>query len=575
MTPQNNQYRLLTCTTWEKSACILLIAGSLAYYWSVFFYYALDAGQADDFVDVLWFFEIFLGQEHWLDKLAVIALPNHEHVTIFNHLVYLAHYALFKQINFFHYMLIGHFLVLACCWVLAEWLQKTVGWWYALALVFTVFFNLFYWHASFWAMTALSNQAVILFALLAARSVARNPDAIVKPLSWALLAVTTQFNGLLVLPALIASGFLVKKVEHGQQNWRQLLVWLGAFIVVTVSYITYENPFNADHLWRYVVYTDPQNLKDYINPVNENDIAGATSLWNAPLTLLSMAGASVVDLTQWWLAAMVGGALLFFLLLGGVRPSAVSDRFWWAILFFVGASIALVAIGRGLSFGPEAGLLYRYRIYSFLLLILLVGSTISRKPNRMTVWFFLLTGLFVQIVSLHVLDDIDRERVTVKTSHYNWLIDGGMGRSHMPFYPHNQDWRLFNAYERGDYNPYNAIDSRHRPVFVSAVKDGACGLDAASPVVETGVARAWSKKPRALAAEITLDTVPSDTPAQLLFCGNAVSYLFMLDAHNIDRDTGKYSSLLVLKKQLPPSQYRVLLQQSDGSYKSLGNIAFP
>ena len=38
-----------------------------------------------------------------------------------------------------------------------------------------------------------------------------------------------------------------------------------------------------------------------------------------------------------------------------------------------------------------------------------------------------------------------------------------MGRSQMPFYPHNQDWRLFNAYQ-GYYNPYDAIDQRNKPL---------------------------------------------------------------------------------------------------------------
>jgi len=189
MTPTIDQTKIVAQKPWEKAACFFLIIGSLSYYWLVFFQNALDAGQGDDFVDVLWFFEIFRAQTSWLDKLAVIALPNHEHVTIFNHLVYLADYALFRQLNFFHYMVVGHLIVLGCCLILAEWLRKSVGWWFSLAIAFGMFLSLFYWHASFWAMTALSNQALILFALLAARSTSNNPDAVVIPLLWAMLAV--------------------------------------------------------------------------------------------------------------------------------------------------------------------------------------------------------------------------------------------------------------------------------------------------------------------------------------------------------------------------------------------------
>ena len=572
---QSDKHCLTARKPWEKLACLLLIAASLLYYWSVFFYYALDAGQADEFVDVLWFFEIFREQVNWLDKLAVIALPNHEHVTIFNHLVYLADYALFKQINFFHYTMIGHFIVLACCLLIADWLKKTVGWWYALALAFGLFLNLFYWHASFWSMTALSNQAVILFALLAARSFSRNPSAIVMPMFWALLAVTTQFNGLLVLPALVASGFFSARSENRQQNWRQLLMWFGVFIVVVAIYIGYEDPFAADHLWRYVNYTDPNNLADYIKPTHGQSISKIKAILNAVLMMLSACGATAFNLDNSVLAVIVGIVMLLALLyLALNKNETLPDRFWWMLLFFTLASLSLVAIGRGFIFGVEAGLQYRYRLYSFLLIALIAGGFLQRKNSIYFMRSLLLACLVMQIFSLHVLDDIGVERENIKISYYNWLVDGGMGRSKMPFYPHNQDLRLFNAYEREYYNPYNAIDSRHKPVSIAVMKDGACGVSVLDSS-EADTVQVWSKKYRALAVEIKLNIEPSARFAKLWFCDSAVSYLVVLDKHNINKATGKYWPLLVLKKQLPPSQYRVILQNIDGSYKLLGDIAFP
>ncbi len=572
MLQRSNSYHVIAHAPWEKAVCILLIAGSLLYYWSVFFYYALNAGQADEFVDVLWFFEIYFSQEQWLEKLAVIALPNHEHVTIFNHLVYLAHYALFGQINFFHYMLIGHLIVLACCYFLAEWLQKVVGWWYGLALAFGIFLNLFYWNASFWAMTALSNQAVVLFAILAARSAAHNSGAITTPLMWALLAVTTQFNGLLVLPALIASSFVVSTVERKRQNWKQLLVWAGAFLVAAAAYVAYENPFAQDHLWRYVNYTDPGNIAEYFKPSYGLPVSTARALLNIPLTFLSAVGATVLALGGWMIASLAGAAILLLLLHAGLRKAPVlRDTFWLALLLFALASVALVAIGRGFAFGPESGLLYRYRLYSFLLLVLLAGAVLFRQQKRQTLLMFLLAGLSIQLCSLHVLDDIAVERENIQVSHYNWMVDGGLGRSRMPFYPHNQDVRLLNAYSDGYYNAYQAVDSRHKPTAVIKVSGENCSSgQATNPAI-----KAWSKKPKAVAVEIMLDVVPSTEPLQLLFCGSHSAYLVTLDMHNVNQEEGKYWPILVLKKQLPPSQYRVLLQQADASNKVLGDITFP
>lgn len=574
--PVTDRVTPASLASWEKAACLLLVTGTLLYYWTVFFRQAIDGGQGDDFVDILWFFEIVFSREHWLDVLPVIALPNHEHITIFNHLVYLLDYALFRQVNFFHYMLIGHVVILGCCLLIAEWLKQYVGWWYAIAIAVSFFLNLFYWHASFWAMTALSNQAVILFALLSARSAAKYTEAIFAPILWAVAAVLCQFNGLLVLPALATGSFFAAKISGSPVNWRQVLIWLSSFVVLAAVYISAENPLARDHLWHYVNYTEPDILSEYLEKSSNNPLEiTANSLFGILLTLLSMSGATVFTLTQWLPASIIGAALLFCLYGVSLIQREQPDRFWWIVLCFAMASIAIVAAGRGISFGPEAGMAFRYRLYSFLLIALLAGALLKRKQTRAWLWPMLGAGALIQLCSEHVLDNIQQERDSVKTSHYYWLIDGGMGRSTMPFYPHNQDRRLFNAYERGYYNPYAAIASRHKPVFVSAVKDGACSLDDALLASETGAVKAWSKKSRALAVEMTLDAPPSVNPVSLLFCGNAIGYRFTLDARNIDPDTGKYSRLLVLKKQLPPSQYRVLLQQADSSYKLLGNIAFP
>jgi hypothetical protein len=566
---------LAASTRAEKFACFFLIAGVLFFYESVFFEHAINAGQGDDMVDVLWFFEIFLSREHWQDWFAVVALPNHEHITIFNHLVYLADYAIFRQVNFLHYIFIGHLIVLACCLLFAEFLQKMVGWWYALAIAFGLFLNLFYWHASFWAITALSNQAVVLFALLAARSLAARPDAIMIPLLWSLLAVTTQFNGLLVLPALTGALVFSAWVNKAPVNHRQCLIFIVAFLVTASLYIAHESPFVTEHLWHYVNYTEPQLLNEYLAqiPMGPANVTWFDS-WKVTPTLFALIGATVFGESQLIMSLLLGAIMLVWLALLAYKTSFSADTFWLTLLFFALLSMCLIAIGRGIGFGMEAGLLYRYRLYSFILLLLCVAGLLKIYGSVALVRAVLFSCLAVQFFSLPVIESIRKERDNVRISYYNWLIDGGLGRSQMTFYPHNQDWRLFHAYERGYYNPYQAIEPKNKPVFVSAMKDGICGLNT-SGANDAGLIQAWSKKPRALAVEINLDVEPSRKPVELWFCGNAVGYLFTLDKHNFNNETGKYWPLLVLKKNLPPSQYRVFMRQADSSIKLLGDIAFP
>jgi hypothetical protein len=86
---------------------------------------------------------------------------------------------------------------------------------------------------------------------------------------------------------------------------------------------------------------------------------------------------------------------------------------------------------------------------------------------------------------------------------------------------------------------------------------------------------AFSKKARALAVEVSLDIEPSSQPLSLVFCNTAAAYLVLLDEHNINRAANKYWPTLILKKQLPPSQYRVLWKQANDNYALLGDISFP
>lgn len=573
MAMQPEQRQLPATPLAGKLLCLLLVLAALGWYWSVLLRFAHNMGQGDDFVDVLWFFEIFLSREHWLGQLAVLALPNHEHVTVFNHLLYLAAYALIGEVNFTHHILLGHVVLLASALLLAGWLRQRVGWWYAVAIAVLLYVNLFYWHASLWAITALSNQAVILFALLAARAHYRQPQAIVAPLCWTVAATATQFNGLLVLPALVVASVLAAWQQGLPFNRRQLLVWCAAFAGLVTAYFSYESPFAADHLWRYVNYTEPHLLPEYLAHSAQE---GGEFAWQRVAlvlpTLLAVAGATVFGEAQLWPALLLGAVLL--VLLAQQLLSARMDRFWLVALAFATASVLLIAIGRGIGFGAEAGLLSRYRLYGFLLLVLAAGGMLQSGNGRRRLAVVLLAGVLVQVLSWQVLDDIALEKQRVRQSHYYWLVDGGLARSQMPFYPHNQDWRLFHAFQRGYYSAYDAIDAQHKPQSVQPAPAGECDTVAGATPAATRV-QAWSKKARALAMELQVDIEPQPGTLALLFCSEAGAFRLWLGREQVNEQAGRYYPVLVLKNQLPPSQYRVYWQPAGHSVQLVGTVAFP
>jgi hypothetical protein len=579
MTQPANSLSRFHLTATEKFCCCAVLSGTLIFYWSTLWTQPINAAHADEFVDVLWFIEIFLSRAHWQEWWAVIALPNHEHVTIFNHVVYLIDYALFKKIHFLHYVWVGNAIVLACCWVLADWLRRWCGGWYASAIAVGLFLNLFYWDASFWAMTALSNQAVILFALLAARSATNNPRAIVTPVLWSLLAIASQFNGLLVLPALMVGSVFSAWAKKEKNNWLQLQIWSAAFVLTTALYCWYENPFAADHLWRYVQYTDPAHLQAYIKPSYGAPVSTAEYLLRIPLTFLTSAGASVFYTQHGLLPALLGVIVLMALAYCAVKREVATDSFWWSVLAFVVVSLLLVAIGRGAAFGAEAVLASRYRLYSFLLLVLLAGCVLQKKSTTTLRCVVLCCGVIVQVISLTTMAAIKRDIGNVQQSYYYWLIDGGMGRTQMPFYPHNQDARLFNAYREGYYNPYDAIAVSNKPKVVETIDNSMCthAADSVATVLSPDMptlVQAYSKKAKALAVELRWHIPVMPTDAEFLFCGTS-AYRVILGEKNIDQKTQQYFPILILKNQLPPSEYRVYAVRDGNSAAWLGNIRFP
>jgi hypothetical protein len=555
-----------------------LIAGSLLGYWYALWHFHLNAAQGDDFVDILWFFEIFLTRDSWLEKLDAIALANHEHITVLNHLVYLLHYKIAGHVNFMHYVWIGQAFVLATCGVMARWLSNRVNPWVATAIAVSCYVNLFFWDSCFWPMTAISNQAVIFFAVLTAYSYQKNPDDIAWPLLWSFAATASQFNGLCVFLAFfMALLFDVWRGQRAMQS-RQIMAVLLMLVVVSAAYAWRENPFAVmDHLDRHVMYTEPELLPEYhrVEAVfpESSALIRQFFFW-VPATLPLVLGSSVWAVDQVVPSLITGMVMLGLFSWQAYRRPASLDRFSCLLFFFCFASIMLIALGRTWFFGPEQALLSRYRMYAFLMLLMVGNIFLVGDRRKFVAILLLMIGLIIQLSSVRVLPAIEKNRSDVAQSYYNWLIDGGMGRTAMTFYPHNQDFRLFYAYERGYYNPYAAINNRHKPASVTLSSDSICAEGAVT--ADAPMIHAWSKKTKAIASEISLDGLPvSSVGGTVFFCSDKANYAVTVDARNINAQTGKFWPQIVLKRNLPPAQYRVFWRSDSQQARFSGDVSFP
>ena len=572
----------------------VLIACPIITYFTVLWQNRLNGPQGDDFIDILWFFEIFFSRTHWLEKLDAITLPIHEHISVINHLTFLTHYALFQQVNFFHYTVIGHGIVLLCCLTLARWLKPSVGWLPGLAIAVAVYLNLHYWDSVAWAITAIANQAVILFALLAAFSFHQNPHRILVPLLWALAACLSQFNGLIVLFALCFASFSFSRLNNVPLNTKQIYTWLLFAVLTSIFYLTIEplsSTVQNGHLRRFIAYTEPELIHEY--HLTKADIPPSALLTKqlftfVPATLLGIVGASALPTNQTITAVFFGFIVIFCIAYTVYNKPECIDRFNLTLLFFCLSSIGLIAIGRGWFFGPDVAMLSRYRMYSFLMILLAIQPFFLSIHRQKVILFTCCFGIASQLASVWVIPAFKLNRTQVADSLYHWMIDGGLGRSTMTFYPHNQDQRLFNAVKAGFYNPYAAIPARNKPasLIVLSAEDARCLFDTvpssttpSSSLPDTVFA--YSKKPSALATEITIHrmfTSADTTNAQLIFCGdnNAMSITLSSDNfyHVTTNSILQLYPLILLKTDLPAHTYRVFLQTTGAASEALGTISF-
>ena len=301
-----------------------------------------------------------------------------------------------------------------------------------------------------------------------------------------------------------------------------------------------------------------------------------------PATFLGIVGASALPTNQTIAAIFLGFIIIFCITFTVYKHPKCIGRFNLTLLFFCLSSIGLIAIGRGWVFGPDVAMLSRYRMYSFLMILLAIQPFFLSVHRQKVILFVCCFGIASQLASAWVMPAFKLNRTQVADSLYHWMIDGGLGRSTMTFYPHNQDKRLFNAAKAGFYNPYAAIPAHNKPsaLIVLSSEDTHCISGAAPSPSLSDTVLAFSKKPSALAAEITVNrvfTLADTANAQLIFCGDNNTIAITLSADNFYHATDKVLRLyplILLKTDLPAHTYRVFLKSAEPASEALGTISF-
>ena len=255
--------------------------------------------------------------------------------------------------NFKRLMLYGNVTLLgiiALWWVLLKNNRKP---YYTLIPVPFIWLTLSHYENMYWGMAAVQNFGVVVLSVWALYcAVSRQRGMFVLSLLLAALACLTSGNGLLVLP--IGATLLLLA-----PRWRRLIVWLavsaGYFVVYFLDF--QRSPANPDFHFGVGGF-----IKGYFYFLGS--FAEALPVQNHAQAAL------ILGAVMFLVAVSIGFGTLLSLIRNRYDYdfAKITDLFCLGVIMFV-LGTALIVVYSRVGFGLEGLLTSRYKIYSFLLLL--------------------------------------------------------------------------------------------------------------------------------------------------------------------------------------------------------------
>lgn len=233
--------RLTDSSVWQRSSSTFLpmiwgglLAIPMVYYYVVIFRNAYNFPYEDDFNSALSFVSSFtFGQLTTFEKVKLLFSQYNEHRIVFDRLIFLADYHLFGELNFRHLILFGNVSMLLLSGLFFKTTLQSIPWQQRLFYLLPVAYSLFlfkYWDLSTWAMAALQNLYVVVFAMFSLYKLSQpSRSSFVWACLAAVVAIFTSGNGLFCFLAGIPILSLLK-------SYRRLVIWTVVGIIAVLLY---------------------------------------------------------------------------------------------------------------------------------------------------------------------------------------------------------------------------------------------------------------------------------------------------------------------------------------------------
>ncbi len=363
----------------NSNILILLISLPIIYYFYLVNFFAVNIPYQDDYGTIIRFMNEYF--EPTADKLSLLfSQTGNEHRLAFNRFVVLALYGLYGEVNFKFLIIIGNvalLLLFIMLFKVSKLHSKTT------VFIFGAFllFQPEHWESMTWAMAALSNYYVLLFALLSIYCLQwKNNTGFYLSILLAIIATYTNGNGLFVLYINLLSLIIDRTYFSKTKISSQYLSFHFAIYLILTILVT------GLYFLNYTKTGHHQTIENIL----------VIPLFFLKHFLLMLGSGFAFELSN--LGIFVGVIILLsFGWLSYCQYFRHHPTLFYFILFII-ISVLIASITRA-GFGVlDQALSSRYRIYSILLILLLGLATIEQLEINYTIknyFLWIIIGLSV------------------------------------------------------------------------------------------------------------------------------------------------------------------------------------
>lgn len=505
--------------------------GAIMLHALVIYQNALNIPKWDDYTNILQFMDTWIEADNISDKFKAFTSHINEHILLVNHVIVLCQYYLTGTINFAWLMAIGNLFYIGSALVLWCFFQSNAerAWIFSVIMLVCVSFHAY--DSLLWAMTAISNQAVIFFSLLAIYCASKSRHILMMIFST--LAIFSQANGLLMIPVLGIWMYTQQGFSRAMKNW---LVYSALVITLYIFCYWYGSIYQLTHDTNSL-----QLINILLLPVSFLATLGSLPFPQANITSLIISTAS--------------GALILHFAFQQIRIKAYPTS-QLAILAFLFISILMLVATRGLIQGPGVAFVSRYKMYTagFFVTAALLSPIILAKVSVIHHWRHGILALCIALyVSAYTLN-IPQVRLIdghLYQSLQYWVEDGDLRRA-KGYFVRDADSYLFAALENNTWSAMVLIDPEQR--LPAPAKLESCPAITPDLAEVRHVTMISHKNPNAAGIRVDPPRIQPDSAGTLMLCSDSSSYRVDVPAHTSTRAETFY---YLPREGIQPGSYQV------------------